>query len=193
MSVFKRKKNRNLTKSPGHKSAFKAYLSEASKKRSATSPRINARDENIRIEITKRVFIAFADKSSLLKDFGKDFPFRWIYITIDGARLSSDFRRRNNFSAINRTEFPQTKKTRNLCRTGINSAFLRFIIFYRQALRHYPLRSVPDESYVLREKHGRVVKHSQRTRFYYERGNVVPLGGLRRERALNANVRGRIL
>lgn len=146
------------------------------------------------MEISKRVFIAFADKSSLLKDFGKDFPFRWIYITIDRARLSSDFRRRNNFlvmpAKIKTNGIPANKKARNLCRTGINSALLRFIIFYRQALRHYPLRSVPDESYVLREKHGRVVKHSQRARFYYERGNVVPLGGLRRERALNANVRG---
>lgn len=141
------------------------------------------------MEITKRVFIAFADKSSLLKDFGQGFSFRWIYITIDRARLSSDFRRRNNFSAI---EIPANKKTRNLCRTGINSAFQRFISGYC-VLRHRPRRSVPDESYVLREKHGRVVKHSQRTRFYYERGNVVPLGGLRRERALNANVRGRIL
>lgn len=135
MSVFKRKKNRNLTKSPGHKSAFKAYLSEASKKRSATSPRINARDENIRIEITKRVFIAFADKSSLLKDFGQGFSFRWIYITIDRARLSSDFRRRNNFLAmpakIKTNEIPANKKTRNLCRTGINSAFHRFISGYR--------------------------------------------------------------
>ena len=110
MSIFKRKKNRNLTKSPGQKSAFKAYLSEASKKRSATSPRINARDENIRIEITKRVFIAFADKSSLLKDFGNCFSFRWIYITIDGARLSSDFRRRNNFLAMPNERNPCKQK-----------------------------------------------------------------------------------
>ena len=93
-----------------------AYFAE---EQTETSPRINARDENIRIEITKRVFIAFADKSSLLKDFGKGFSFRWIYITIDRARLSSDFRRRNNFLAM-----PAKIKTNGIPANKKNAEFI---------------------------------------------------------------------